>query len=95
MGTPAQKTPMRLIASESGTTAAAEPVPVAILARTSTRTVQDPYASLSRQVRACQEWIPAGWYIAGYYWDIESGSIDLEDRSQGEDYQQLDRKSVV
>jgi DNA invertase Pin-like site-specific DNA recombinase len=81
---------MRLIASGSGTTAAAaEPVPVAILARTSTRILQDPYASLSRQVRACQAWLPAGWYAAGYYWDIESGSIDLEDRSQGNAYQQF------
>jgi DNA invertase Pin-like site-specific DNA recombinase len=76
--------------AEPGTpAAAAEPVPVAILARTSTRILQDPYASLSRQVRACQAWIPAGWYVAGYYWDIESGSIDLEDRSQGDAYQQF------
>ncbi len=86
MGTPAQNTLMRP-ATEPGT--AAEPVPVAILARTSTRILQDPYASLSRQVRACQAWIPAGWYVAGYYWDVESGSIDLEDRSQGDAYQQF------
>jgi site-specific DNA recombinase len=24
--------------------------------------------------------------IAGYYWDVESGGIDLEDRSRGEDW---------
>jgi site-specific DNA recombinase len=27
--------------------------------------------------------------VAGYYWDIESGSIDLEDRSQGDAYRQF------
>jgi DNA invertase Pin-like site-specific DNA recombinase len=88
MGAPAQNTAMRLAASDTATTAA-EPVPVAILARTSTRMLQDPYASLSRQVRACQAWLPPGWYVAGYYWDIESGSLDLEDRSQGEAYRQF------
>jgi len=59
---------------------------VAVLARTSGRILQDPFASLSRQIRTCQAWLPAGWYIAGYYWDIESGSLDLEDRSQGHAY---------
>jgi site-specific DNA recombinase len=67
----------------------AEPVPVALLARTSTLALQDPVASLSRQVRSCQAWLPAGWYIAGYYWDIESGGIDLEARSQGDAYRQF------
>ena len=70
-------------------TGPAEPVPVALLARTSTLALQDPLASLSRQVRSCQAWLPTGWYIAGYYWDIESGGIDLEDRSQGSAYQQF------
>jgi DNA invertase Pin-like site-specific DNA recombinase len=85
---------MRLTSPEPGTTAAAEPVPVAILARTSTRILQDPYASLSRQIRACQAWIPAGWYVAGYYWDVESGSIDLEDRSQGDAYRQFTQAGI-
>ena len=95
MGAPAQNTAMRLIPSEPGpASASAEPVPVAILARTSTRMLQDPYASLSRQVRACQAWLPPGWYVAGYYWDVESGSIDLEDRSQGEAYQQFMKAGI-
>ena len=51
MGAPAPNTAMTLTGTGP---AAAEPVPVAILARTSTRILQDPYASLSRQVRACQ-----------------------------------------
>jgi len=67
-------------------TGPAEPVPVALLARTSTLGLQDPLASLSRQVRSCQAWLPLGWYITGYYWDIESGGLDLEDRSQGDAY---------
>ena len=91
MGAPAPNTAMTLTGTGP---AAAEPVPVAILARTSTRILQDPYASLSRQVRACQAWLPAGWYVAGYYWDIESGSIDLEHRSQGEAYQQFMKAGI-
>jgi site-specific DNA recombinase len=85
MGTPAH-TELRLAASAStaGPQAPAEPVPVAILARTSTLVLQDPLASLSRQLRSCQDWLPAGWYVAGYYWDVESGGLDLEQRGQGE-----------
>jgi site-specific DNA recombinase len=85
MGTPAQ-TEMRLAAS-AGTAGAgnpAEPVPVAVLARTSTLALQDPLASLNRQIRSCQDWLPAGWYVAGYYWDVESGGLDIEQRGQGE-----------
>ncbi|MBV9380271.1 MAG: recombinase family protein, partial [Streptosporangiaceae bacterium] len=67
----------------------AEPVPVAILARTSTLVLQDPLASLRRQIRSCAAWLPGGWKIAGYYWDVESGGIDLEDRSQGDDWRQF------
>jgi hypothetical protein len=79
MGTPAQ-TPLRLVASAeaSAAEAPAEPVPVAILARTSTLALQDPLASLNRQIRSCQAWLPAGWRIAGIYWDVESGGLDLE-----------------
>jgi site-specific DNA recombinase len=44
-------------------------------------------ASLRRQITSCQEWLPAGWHIAGYYWDVESGGIDLEKRSQGRDWE--------
>ena len=96
MGAPAQNTALRLVtAAESGPAPSpAEPVPVAILARTSTRMLQDPYASLSRQVRACQAWLPPGWYVAGYYWDVESGSIDLEDRSQGDAYKQFIKAGI-
>jgi hypothetical protein len=84
MGTPAQ-TRLTLVASaDTPGPAPAEPVPVAVLARTSTLSLQDPAASLNRQIRSCQAWLPAGWYVAGVYWDVESGGIDLEQRSQGQ-----------
>ena len=85
MGTPAP-TVMKPAAGTEGPAGPgpAEPVPVAVLARTSTLALQDPVASLNRQIRSCQTWLPPGWYVAGYYWDVESGGLDLEARSQGE-----------
>ena len=62
------------------------PVPVAVLARTSTLYLQDPLASLQRQYRSCEEWLPQGWYVARFFWDVESGAIDIEDRSQTASY---------
>ena len=41
-------------------TGPAEPVPVAFIGRTSTLTLQDPAASLRRQVRECQAKLPPG-----------------------------------
>ena len=86
MGTPAQ-TKLTLVPAGTEGPAPAEPVPVAILARTSTLALQDPVASLNRQIRSCQAWLPQGWYVAGYYWDVESGGLDLEARSQGQAWQ--------
>ena len=54
-------------------TGPAEPVPVAMLARTSTLLLQDPTARLRRQITSTREWLPHGFYVAGYYWDVESG----------------------
>ena len=72
------------LAASAGTPAPAEPVPVAFIGRTSTLALQDPRASLNRQLRSARNWLPAGWFIAAVYWDIESGGIDLEARSQGD-----------
>ena len=67
----------------------AEPVPVAFTGRTSTLYLQDPAASLRRQLRECEAKLPAGWFIAAHYWDIESGGMDIEDRGHGTEYQQF------
>jgi DNA invertase Pin-like site-specific DNA recombinase len=49
--------------------------------------MQDPKASLSRQIRAARAWLPAGWFITAWYWDIESGGLDLEQRGRGTAWQ--------
>ncbi len=64
-------------------------VPVAFTGRTSTLTMQDPVASLRRQVREVKAKLPAGWFIAAYYWDIESGGMDLDARGHGTAHEQL------
>ena len=84
MVTRPQDTPERAVTATAGP---AEPVPVAVLARTSTLVLQDPLGSLRRQITSCQEWLPPGWRIVAYYWDVESGGIDLEKRSQGRDWE--------
>ena len=46
-------------------TGPAKPVPVAVLARTSTLLLQDPAASLRRHITSSHEWLPPGFYVAG------------------------------
>jgi DNA invertase Pin-like site-specific DNA recombinase len=72
--------------SVAATAGPAEVVPVAFIGRTSTL-MQDPVASLRRQVRKSQAWLPAGFKIVAWYWDVESGGLDLEQRSQGSNWQ--------
>jgi site-specific DNA recombinase len=67
----------------------AEPVPVAVYCRTSTLGLQDPVASVRRQLRSCQDWLPAGWFIAAVFADVESGGTDLEARGQGDGWRVL------
>ncbi len=76
-------------APAAGTLTAAEPVPVAVVARTSTLALQNPVASVRRQLRACTEWLPAGWFIAAVYSDVESGATDIDARSQGDAHRVL------
>jgi site-specific DNA recombinase len=89
MATPAQSTPLRLVASPAaaGEDGPGEPVPVAFLGRTSTLEMQDPRASLSRQLRSSRAWLPPGCFIAACYWDVESGGLDLEQRGRGTSWQ--------
>ena len=61
---------------------AESPVPVAMLGRTSTLELQDPYGSITRQITSAREWLPDGFYLAAYYWDIESGGLDIEQRGR-------------
>jgi site-specific DNA recombinase len=92
MVTAAQNTVMKLAASAN---AARDPgpaavIPVAFLGRTSTLELQDPRASLHRQARSVQAWLPPGFRIVAWYWDIESGGLDLEDRSQTDSWRKVD-----
>lgn len=84
MGTPATGPEFEIGQAGAATAGPAEPVPVAILARTSTLLLQDPMASLRRQIRSCTEWLPDGWRITACYWDVESGGIDLDQRGHGD-----------
>ena len=77
-GTPAWNT-----ATDAG------PVALAFVGRTSTSTVQNPVESLNRQVRRAHERLPEGFYIARYYWDVESGGTDLDARSRFDVWQQF------
>jgi DNA invertase Pin-like site-specific DNA recombinase len=70
--------------------APAEPVPVAFLGRTSALLLQDPAASLRRQAREVQAKLPPGWFIAAWFWDIESGGLDLEQRGHGTAHETVD-----
>jgi site-specific DNA recombinase len=68
---------------------AAQPVAVAALTRTSTLDLQDPVASFRRQYRSISDWLPAGWYIAAVYSDVESGATDLDRRSMTDSWRVL------
>ena len=57
---------------------------MAFIGRTSTSTAQDPVQSLHKQMRRAEERLPQGFYIARWYWDIESGGTDLDERSRTE-----------
>ena len=62
-------------------------IPVAFEGRTSSERLQDPVASLRRQVRNARAWLPAGCQIVAYYWDVESGGKDLDARGHSDAWQ--------
>ena len=64
-------------------------VPMAFVGRTSTATAQDPVQSLRKQMRRAAERLPEGFYIARWYWDVESGGTDLDERSRTDVWQQF------
>jgi hypothetical protein len=59
-------------------------------ASASTLLLQDPAASLRQQAREVREKLPPGWFIAAWFWDIESGGLDLEQRGHGTAHQAVD-----
>ena len=73
--------------AQAATTGPRAPIPVAFLGRTSNERLQDPVASMRRQVRKSHAWLPAGCQIVAYYWDVESGGNDLEDRGHSDAWQ--------
>ena len=79
MGTPAAQTDGTVVGL----------VPMAFIGRTSTATAQDPVASLRKQMRRAAERLPEGFYIARWYWDVESGGTDLDLRSRTDVWQQF------
>ena len=62
-------------------------IPVAFEGRTSSERLQDPVASMRRQVRNARAWLPAGCQIVAYYWDVESGGKDLDQRGHSDAWQ--------
>jgi len=66
------------------------PLPLAFLGRTSTLVVQDPVSSMRRQLRSVQEKAPPGSFIAAYFWDIESGGMDIEQRGHGSAHERFE-----
>jgi DNA invertase Pin-like site-specific DNA recombinase len=62
---------------------------MAFVGRTSTSTMQDPVESLGKQLRLSRERLPEGFAITRYYWDVESGGTDLDQRSRTSAWQQF------
>ena len=79
MGTPAAQTDRAVVGL----------VPMAFVGRTSTATAQDPVQSLRKQMRRAAERLPEGFYISRWYWDVESGGTDLDERSRTDVWQQF------
>ena len=65
----------RLPQAPAATSGPTSQVPVAFLGRTSNERLQDPIASLRRQVRKSHAWLPPGCQIVACYWDVESGGL--------------------
>jgi site-specific DNA recombinase len=70
-------------------TAAIATVAMAFVGRTSTANMQDPVQSLHKQMRRAEERLPDGFYIARWYWDVESGGTDLDERSRTDVWQKF------
>ncbi|TMC07681.1 MAG: amidase [Chloroflexi bacterium] len=58
-------------------------LPVVFWGRCSTAQLQDPTLSIPKQLTDVREKLLPGMFIAAYYWDIESGAKELEERGYG------------
>ena len=89
MATPVQNTPMTLAASAAGTGGGPRPR----RSRSRSWAAPPPWRCRTRSPRCAGRsappaaWLPPGWFIAAYYWDVESGGLDLEQRGQGQAWQ--------
>ena len=74
---------MALQRHTAGADAGPMTVPVALAARVSTKDNQDPTLSIPRQLARCREALPSWCVIVVFFWDVESGQIDLDRRGHG------------
>ena len=64
-------------------------VPVAWAARVSDEEAQDPTLSLPRQLARARAALPAGFVIVAFFFDVESGRLELDQRGQDAAYAQF------
>jgi site-specific DNA recombinase len=81
-------------AAWTGIPASGAVVPMAFVGRTSTDNMQDPVESLSRQLRVARGRLPEGFAITRYYWDVESGATDLDQRSRTSVWQRFTNAGI-
>jgi DNA invertase Pin-like site-specific DNA recombinase len=67
------------------------PVRTAFVGRCSTKDNQDPRSSIAGQVAEASVLLEPGEAFVAYFWDVESGMLGLDERSEGsaEDYARL------
>ena len=65
-------------------------VRVAVLARCSTEDNQDPRQSIMRQVGNARGAKPEAWLIVGYFYDVESGRLELSSRGRADNTHRFD-----
>ncbi|MEU4574647.1 recombinase family protein [Nonomuraea sp. NPDC023979] len=71
--------------------ASARPARIAFLGRCSTKDNQDPRSSIAGQLAEASALLAPGEVFIAHFWDVESGMLGLDERSQGtaEDYARL------
>ena len=58
---------------------------VAFAARTSGEELQDPTISIPRQLESCRRALPPNAVIVAFFWDVESGRKEIDDRERAHD----------